>query len=493
MFASELVGLLLALAATVAVTMLLDTSALANWVARNRHAKIDEAIVVGFVFVCLFGLVAVRRWLGASWRLTTFQQTTAPTAAATPERLRASFRRDLVGVAVALVLAVVAVAVLDTGELAMWIARQSHTRVDEAIVSAFMLMAGLSVFSIRRWLELSDELLRSQELQRRTTALNREITTLGELSDLLQSCRSTGEAHALVTDRARVLFPGSSGALCVTNHSRNLVDAVATWGAPALAEPFFAPDDCWALRRGRLHVFDGESVSCAHMGSARPGRALCVPMMAHGETIGLLYVEGVDAGAWSESERRLARTLGEQAALALANLTLRETLRLQSVRDPLTGLHNRRYLEESLEREIQRAARRSTPVGVMMIDLDHFKRLNDTFGHDAGDAMLCAFADLFRGRFRGEDIVCRYGGEEFTVLLPETTLERALERAEELRAAAAEARPSGPVQPLDPVTLSIGVASYPQHGDTGAALLSAADAALYRAKTAGRDRVVAAE
>jgi diguanylate cyclase (GGDEF)-like protein len=216
-------------------------------------------------------------------------------------------------------------------------------------------------------------------------------------------------------------------------------------------------------------------------------------MMAHGETIGLLYVEGADAGAWSESERRLARTLGEQAALALANLTLRETLRLQSVRDPLTGLHNRRYLEESLEREIQRAARRSTPVGVMMIDLDHFKRLNDTFGHDAGDAMLCAFADLFRGRFRGEDIVCRYGGEEFTVLLPETTLERALERAEELRAAAAEARPSGPVQPLDPVTLSIGVASYPQHGDTGAALLSAADAALYRAKTAGRDRVVAAE
>jgi diguanylate cyclase (GGDEF)-like protein len=472
--------------------MLLDTSVLARWVARNRHAKVDEAIVVGFVFVCLFGIVAVRRWLGASWRLSAFHRSLLPSPAATPERLRASFRRDLVGVAIALVLAVVAVAALDTGDLAAWIAQQSHTRVDEAIVSAFMLMAGLSFFSIRRWLELSDELLRSQELQQRTTALNREITTIGELSDLLQSCRSTEEAQALVTERARTLFPDSSGALCITNHSRNLVDAVATWGTPALAESFFSPDDCWALRRGRIHVFDGQSVSCAHIAEARPARALCVPMMAHGETLGLLYVEGGVAEPWSDSERRLARTLAEQAALALANLTLREKLRLQSVRDPLTGLHNRRYLEESLEREIQRAERRSTSVGVLMIDLDHFKRLNDTFGHDAGDTMLCALADLFRTRFRGEDIVCRYGGEEFTILLPETSLARAQERAEELRAAAAEARPPGQNPPIDPVTLSIGVACYPQHGDTGAALLHAADAALYRAKAQGRDRVVMA-
>jgi diguanylate cyclase (GGDEF)-like protein len=141
---------------------------------------------------------------------------------------------------------------------------------------------------------------------------------------------------------------------------------------------------------------------------------------------------------------------------------------------------------------VERARRHERRLSVVMIDLDHFKVLKDTFGHAVGDELLCAFGRFLSARCRAEDIVCRYGGEEFTVLLPETSLARARERAEELRVAAAEARPPGQTPPIDPVTLSIGVACYPQHGDTGASLLHAADAALYRAKTLGRDCVMTA-
>jgi diguanylate cyclase (GGDEF)-like protein len=187
----------------------------------------------------------------------------------------------------------------------------------------------------------------------------------------------------------------------------------------------------------------------------------------------------------------LALTLAEDMALALANLRLRETLRSQAIRDPLTGLFNRRYLEETMAREINRVKRQETPLGVIMMDLDHFKRYNDTFGHSAGDELLSAMGILLKSQIRGEDIACRYGGEEFLVIMPGTSLEVALERAETLRQAVKEMHLQHPG--LHPTTLSLGVAVYPDHGDTELQLIQSADAALYRAKQAGRDRVVAAE
>ena len=181
--------------------------------------------------------------------------------------------------------------------------------------------------------------------------------------------------------------------------------------------------------------------------------------------------------------------MAEHVALALSNLKLHETLRSQSIRDPLTGLFNRRFMEESLVREVLRAARNQGPLGVIMIDLDGFKSFNDTFGHDAGDTLLREFGFLLRNNIRAEDIACRYGGEEFTLILPEATLEATLERAEQIREEIKRLKVLHRDQDLGQVTVSLGVAVFPNHGTTGEALLRAADTALYRAKIDGRDRV----
>jgi diguanylate cyclase (GGDEF)-like protein len=190
--------------------------------------------------------------------------------------------------------------------------------------------------------------------------------------------------------------------------------------------------------------------------------------------------------------QRLATTVAGQIALSLASLRLRETLRDQSIRDPLTGLFNRRFMEESLEREMQRAVRKNHPVSVLFIDLDHFKRFNDTFGHDAGDFVLRTVADLFRRLFRVDDVICRYGGEEFGIILPESSLENAVIRANAVREAAKRMEMRYKNHSLGTVTLSVGVATFPEHGETSEELLKAADQCLYTSKAGGRDQVTAA-
>jgi diguanylate cyclase (GGDEF)-like protein len=179
-------------------------------------------------------------------------------------------------------------------------------------------------------------------------------------------------------------------------------------------------------------------------------------------------------------------------ALALANLQLRAQLHDLSIRDPLTGLHNRRYLDEALERELLRATRHQHPVGVIMLDIDHFKQFNDTYGHDAGDALLRALGTFLLNNVRGEDVACRYGGEEFTLILPTASLEDTHARAEELRASINHLQAMHIDQWIGHITISLGAACFPQHGTTGDALIRAADRALYQAKMAGRNCVVVA-
>jgi diguanylate cyclase len=502
-FRWDLAAIVLAVLVAIGAAVLLDTGRLAIWMAVNKEAKTDEILVVSFVLVCAVGLFSIRRWLMLSHRLIKLEVSAPPVSVTGAPDVQSAFRRDLLGLSLALVLAVIAVSLLDTGWLAEWIARQSHTRVDEVIVSVFVLMIGLTFFSIRRWLELSQELRRSETLYLAMTQLNREAAVLGDLSDLLQLCRSEDEAYRLLADRAEMLFPGSSGAVCTIANSRDVVDVAMSWGHPALTGRFFEPADCWALRRGQPNVlgYEQAGVRCGHIGPDTPGRAICMPMMAQGESLGVLYLDTgrPDTGAapaalaaWSAAELRLAKTLSEHAALALANLALRETLRRQSVRDPLTGLYNRRFLEESLERELGRATRSGLPFGLMMIDIDHFKRLNDTYGHDAGDAVLRALGNLLRAQLRSEDVVCRYGGEEFTMILPEASHDATQARAESLREAAAQLIVNLRGQTLERVTISVGVSSFPEHGVTADALLRAADAALYRAKESGRNRVIVA-
>jgi len=222
-----------------------------------------------------------------------------------------------------------------------------------------------------------------------------------------------------------------------------------------------------------------------------------VPMMAQGECLGLLHLRGGKICAAgnalehrTEACKQLAVTVAERVALALAHLKLRESLRLESVRDPLTGLFNRRYMEESLGRELRRAIRHHHSLGVIMLDLDQFKHFNDTFSHEAGDTLLSAMGELLRRRTRQEDIACRYGGEEFVLILPDAILKITQQRAEQLREEVKHLQIHYRGRVLQSLTISLGVTSYPEHGDTTSGLLRIADAALYRAKSEGRDRVI---
>ena len=180
--------------------------------------------------------------------------------------------------------------------------------------------------------------------------------------------------------------------------------------------------------------------------------------------------------------------LAERKRVEAELRTLQAQLREQAIRDPLTGLYNRRYLEETLWRELDRAGREGHPLSILMVDVDHFKRLNDTYGHPAGDEVLRTLGRLLQHHARSSDIPCRYGGEEFVVVLPDMPLEAARMRAELVRQDFADLRIAFGGAELV-ATLSIGVSSYPGHGNTADELIRAADLALYEAKQSGRNRV----
>jgi len=331
-----------------------------------------------------------------------------------------------------------------------------------------------------------------------------ENALLGQLGNLLQSALCEEEAYAIVAGYGQRLFPQGTGVLFATNAARNRFDAVATWGKGPSGERTFAPDACWALRNGQIHRVDADAPAtlCPHAGPAdAEAVTLCVPLTSRDGALALLHLRAPGAAArhpeagpapLTGPQHRLAVTLAEQVAVALTSLKLKELLRRQSIRDALTGLFNRRYLEESMTREVFRAHRKGTPLGVAMMDLDLFKQFNDANGHMAGDLLLRAFGEYLLSHIRGEDIACRYGGEEFALITPDATLENTVRRCEQIREGAARIVVDVGGRLLHGVTISIGVAAFPDHGDTLETLLRAADTALYAAKAAGRNRVAAA-
>lgn len=328
------------------------------------------------------------------------------------------------------------------------------------------------------------------ELEQRT----REMSLLNEMGDILRACLTTEEAYSVIVRVAQQIFPVQVGALYVIAPSRNVVEAAAVWGDPALVERTFSPPECWALRRGRTHWVENprSGLICRHIHHQPQEGYLCIPMMAQSEALGVLHLMQPDNIKMTETKQRMAVTMSEHIAMALSNLRLHETLRSQSIRDPLTGLFNRRFMEESLELEIRRAARNQRPLGMIMMDLDHFKYFNDNFGHEAGDLLLKELGAVLKGNIRGEDIACRYGGEEFTIILPEGTGAVTRQRAEFFKEAVQNLDVRFRGRPLGKVTASMGVAVFPDHGRTAKALIEAADKALYRSKSGGRDRITLA-
>ncbi|MFL9456354.1 MULTISPECIES: diguanylate cyclase [Nostocales] len=324
---------------------------------------------------------------------------------------------------------------------------------------------------------------------------NNEIALLSQMSDFLQACMKNEEAYKVIAHFVQCLFPDMSGGVFIISPSKYLVEAVTTWGNSTLSsKKLFTPEECWGLRRGRTHFVESKcsGLQCTHMSEDWCGESLCVPMMAQGEALGMLYLTSQQEGQFTKSKQQLASRVSEHIALALANLKLREALQQQSTRDPLTGLFNRRYLDEFLEREIYRAERKQYSVGIIMIDVDHFKGFNDVYGHEAGDTVLRELGIFLKQQIRQADIACRYGGEEFLIILPETTLETCFERAEQIREGVKHLDLQYRHQSLSRISLSLGVSLFPMHGLTPGAVIQAADSALYCAKQSGRDRVVTA-
>ena len=367
---------------------------------------------------------------------------------------------------------------------------------------------GLAALVSERW-EAETELKKSnQKLELSRDELeehNRRMFLLNQMGELLQSCSTVEEAYTIIGPLGQQLFSEETGALYIINNSRNMVEAAAAWGPLPVEQDTFALEDCWALRLGRTHIYKSDNdivnLICPHLKNRLPVFSLCLPLTAQGDTMGILHLRSQSRGPaqaggeqlyLTEAKQQLAMTMADSVVLALANLKLRISLRDQAIREPLTGLFNRRYLEETLEREFNRALRMKRSVGVIMLDLDHFKRFNDTFGHEAGDVLLRKLGNFLKQHLRGGDIACRYGGEEFALILPEVSPGNLLRRAEQLREGIKHLSVPYQGTELETLTMSLGIAMFPTHGATGQRVLNAADAALYEAKSSGRDRVVVA-
>ncbi len=331
---------------------------------------------------------------------------------------------------------------------------------------------------------------------------NREISLLNTMGERLQACHGIEETYPVAAEIAAALFPTAAGALYIMDDTSGLLCRQDTWNGFSGGPESFPADDCWAIRRNRPHLFTaaGEAQPCRHRGQAAteaPAAVLCLPLAGHNEMLGMLHLcwqepPPTEEGRLTASRKNLAVTVADHLAMAMANLKLRERLHHLSVRDGLTGLFNRRYMEETLVREFKRAERQGFPIGVIILDVDFFKKFNDTYGHEAGDVVLKTLARHMQSKVRQGDIVCRYGGEEFVIIMPGSAIGQTVERAEEIRRSVEqEMRPVYGSETFQ-VTISMGAAAFPDHGSTPEEVLGQADAALYRAKAAGRNRVTAA-
>lgn len=395
----------------------------------------------------------------------------------------------------------------ETEELAA-LERQLLSNIRWAVaisIVSFIVTLGLGRFiyvsmrsSVRRQSEsaaaailASDQLSQSLERLRRR---NGEIGLLAEMARLVQTELSQMEILQLASTYCQRLIPASEGEFFLYRNSADVLQHAASWGHAEKGsdDVILNPKDCWAIRRGRWHLAEHDHDLCCHHYPSASGpdkvTDCCLPLMAYGEILGLLHIRQVGLRDLSEEGQQIAEAVAEQTALALANGRMRQVLETQSIKDPLTGLYNRRFLDETLKRELARSERNASCLSVIMLDLDNFKHLNDSYGHPAGDAVLRAVSVLILQSLRSSDIACRFGGEELIVILPECPSEGAVSRAEAMRSALEGMTLTDHGQTFT-VTASFGVASTETSGIDQGSLLKAADSALYAAKRSGKNRV----
>ncbi len=336
--------------------------------------------------------------------------------------------------------------------------------------------------------------LLNQKLSQQIEILKTKDKTRVRLSQMIrviQACSSLEEAQEVVVELIQPLFPDTAGAIYLMSNSKNFVDEIATWG-DIQGDGHFDPKNCWAIRLGDSYSVYSSTpkLYCSHVKShTQLYPSLCVPMIADGETIGALHLQFLNILEIPQSIQNLSEMVAQNLALSFANLRLQHKLRYQSLHDPLTGLYNRRYLEESLRKEIDRARRKQQFMSVIMLDIDRFKRFNDVYGHRAGDLVLSKVGTYLRSAIREYDIACRYGGEEMIIVMPDASRDDSVLRAETIRNDIKAINLEYDGKQLESITVSIGISCFPNDGTNSEKLISAADKALYQAKEEGRDRV----
>lgn len=376
-------------------------------------------------------------------------------------------------------------------------ARAEQFHVDELSMVAALLSVEFGVFAWRRWRELSRADRRLQALNAELTGAlaeierrSRDLELLTTLGDRLHRCQTTTETRDVIAEIVPRLFPADVGQVALLGLSDAEPNLITEWGGARPADV--------AMLRGCLLLLAVAWGSSAANGVSPIARGhstidhLCLPLGSQGRTLGLIHLSPPLADGRAEPRTSLVHTVAEQLTLALSNLHFRHELHDLSVRDPLTGLFNRRHMNEEIVQALQRAARGQRPLAVLLFDLDRFKDINDRLGHEAGDAALTEVGRVIRLHFRAEDILCRLGGDEFGIILPDATLRQAHTRGEAIREALDDSTLSLRGIRIGRVSASIGVAAFPEHGQTAEMLLCAADEALYQAKRQGRNQVVSA-
>jgi diguanylate cyclase (GGDEF)-like protein/PAS domain S-box-containing protein len=317
---------------------------------------------------------------------------------------------------------------------------------------------------------------------------------LNIMNGILQSCLTITEALTPIEKFAEKFFPLMPGALYLTTPEFGHLELTVRWGSLNINTDIIRKEDCWGLRRSQAYTVNhaSDDICCYHYENALISGHLCIPLTAQGDLIGLitLYYSDESVNLHLPALKRLALSFSDHIALSLSNIRLREKLQRQSISDPLTNLHNRRYFDESMQMELLKAERKQSLLSLLIIDIDYFKLFNDTYGHELGDSVLQEVSNLMKNHIRETDTACRMGGEEFAIILPETPATIAFERAEELRKAITRIIIKNAGQVLEPITVSIGIATYPEHALTVKSLSEAADRALYKAKHQGRNRTI---
>jgi diguanylate cyclase (GGDEF)-like protein len=312
---------------------------------------------------------------------------------------------------------------------------------------------------------------------------------LARMTQRLQGCENFADVINVAELFAPNIAPGIAGRLYILDRDPWQMRCVAEWLSPDGQNTPFHPDECWAVRRGQSHPpVNGEpDIACYHLPETSLNNTLCVPLIAQGEAIGLLTFQNITPE--TAPSRAYLELMAEALGLALANQRLRDALLEKALFDPLTGLRNRHHLEDTLRTQMAQAMRNHEPVSCLMIDIDHFKSINDRFGHEAGDQVIKSVASIVQRAVHDSGLAFRYGGEEFLAILSGANEDVAQACATDIFNSVHDLSLRYGLSEIGPVDVSIGIASYPQHAQSDS-LLRAADVALYRAKELGRARIV---